>query len=260
MIPTVSSVPIRIDPMSAAQGGPGPPWSAEHRPGGPGQRPPETGEHRAEGEDEREEGRHVDPEGIRHLAVGGGRPDDLPRPRPVEEVPEHQRHGGRQHQHHEGVDRHGAAEDGHRPGDRVGFRDRLVFRPEDDLGQVVDDEDQGIRQEQLVDLLLPVDAAQEAHLDRRRDQGDPQRRHQERDQEPRGTGQVDRHGIDEVRPEHVERAVGEVQDVQDAEDQRESGGDQEEERRLPQGAQDLDREERQIDGCGHSATGSLRVE
>ena len=147
------------------------------------------------------------------------------RPGLVEEVPQHERHHRRQHQYDEGVHRDGTTEDRDRPGDPVGLRNRFVFRPEDDLRQIVDDEDQGVGEQELVDLLLPLDPAQQPRLDRRRDDRHPQRRRQKRDQEPPRAGQVQRQCVDEVCPEHVQRAVGEVQDVQDAEDQREAGGD-----------------------------------
>jgi hypothetical protein len=115
---------------------------------------------------------------------------------------------------------------------------------EDDLGEIVDDENKGVGQQELVDLLLDVDPPQQARFDEHGDEGHAEGRRQHREEESPGPRDLQRDPVDEIRPEHVERAVGEVEDVEHAEDEGEPRRDEEQERRLPEGAQDLHRQKR----------------
>ena len=95
-----------------------------------------------------------------------------------------------------------------------------------------------------------VDAAQEHELEGEPDEGDEHPADENAREEPaRGAGRDP--GVDlvgEERPQHVERAVGEVDDARDSEDEGEPGGDEEEEHSLHQPLEDLDDEHARVAG------------
>src|SRR4030067_860774 len=126
-------------------------------------------------------------------------------------------------------------EEGDRPLQKSRLGDRLVLRPEDDLGQVVDDEHQGVGEQELIDLFLDVDAPQETHLQDHPDEGDPEGRPRPRQDESAGARYLRRNPEHEIRPEHIQCTVGEVQDVEHPEDQGQPRRYEEQECRQPQG-------------------------
>ena len=109
------------------------------------------------------------------------------------------------------------------------------MRPPEQAHDVLENEQQAERHEELVLLGAPVERTQEHRLDDgagergRQRAGDQQ--HEEQAHVELGAGQADRPRR-HVRADGVEIAVGHVHDPHHAVDEREPGGDEEEDRRV----------------------------
>ena len=228
-------IEVSITVVSASRGT----WSA----------PPRPGQEGAEHEDGREEPRLVDAERGDHLAVlGGGADQDAPA-RAVEEQPEAERDQRAEDDDREVVGGKELARDRHRAGQaRRGGTGLVVGAPEiaDDVGGHQHERE---GEQELVELGRAVDAAEQQDLDQTAQHRDHDRRERGRARVEgrRPAGQRRGERVGQVGGEHVEGAVGEVDDARDAEDQREPGRDEEEEHRVGEAAQELDEEE------GHDA-------
>src|SRR5882672_2412981 len=87
-------------------------------------------------------------------------------------------------------------------------------------------------------------AAEQKNPDEPAERGDQQRREECRRVEgARAEGKRGRQRVREIRRQHVEGPVGEVDDARDPEDEREPRRDEEEEHRVGEAAQQLDEEE-----------------
>ncbi len=103
--------------------------------------------------------------------------------------------------------------------------------------------------QQLEQLGRAVDAPQQQHLDQRAEHADRQRRQQQRRPEAQARAQLVDQRVGDVDAQHVERAMREVDDAGDAEDQRQARRHQEQRRRAGQPVEQLDDES----GEGHAA-------
>src|SRR6266567_1878260 len=200
----------------------------------------EPAEKRGEHEHARVQRLDVDAEGAQGLAIQGRRADESPDARALEHVPEPERDGGAEQDDEEVVVGDGRSEDAHGAREAGGAAHRFLLRAPDDLGDIAQDEDEGIREEELVQLLLAVETLEEEALDDAAEEGDPrgcpQRGY------PEGDGaraQPLNDLIGRVRAQHVEGAVGEVEHAKNAEDEREAGRDEKEEHRRGEAAQGL---------------------
>src|SRR5262249_8808489 len=110
-------------------------------------------------------------------------------------------------------------------------RPEQVFGSPHVLRRVVDDQDQREGGEQLEQLRRLIDAAQEQYLDQR-----PQRPHHQSgsdDAAPKAErpAHFDGEARGEVKPQHVEGAVGDIDDAGDAENERQPGAHEKQARR-----------------------------
>src|SRR6266404_2296269 len=110
-------------------------------------------------------------------------------------------------------------------------RPEQVFGSPHVLRRVVDDQDQREGGEQLEQLRRLIDAAQQQHLDQR-----PERRHQhtgggDAAPEAERAAHLGGESRGEIEPQHVERAVGDIDDAGDAENERQPGAHEKQARR-----------------------------
>ena len=88
----------------------------------------------------------------------------------------------------------------------------------------------------MIEVVASVEPAHRDHLDRHADQERRRQRQHRASHEASGQG---REGGREVGADHVERAVRQVDQVHDAEDQRQAGGEQEQQQSKLQTVQAL---------------------
>jgi len=89
---------------------------------------------------------------------------------------------------------------------------------------VIEDQDEGVADQQLHQDVAAIDPAHEQPLEHDAERRDSQRPGRDRQREAAGQAVG---GEGEVGAEHIERAVGEVDDPEHAEDQRQAGRHQE---------------------------------
>ena len=114
-------------------------------------------------------------------------------------------------------------------------RPEAIFRAPEPQREILEEQHQRESREQLQQLGRAVDPAQEHGLDERASRRDERRGR--RDARPEADRWRERHGG--IHAQHVKRAVREVDDARDAEDQRQPGGDQEQRRSVGQAVQEL---------------------
>ena len=138
-----------------------------------------------------------------------------------------------------------------------------ILRPPEPEGEIVEDEEDGERRQELEQLGRPVEAAQHAHLDRGTQQPDPDGRHDEATPEAEPPAHRRGQRPRPVEAEHVERAVGEIDDAGDAKDEREPRRDEEQRRGLGKPVEGLEQERFEghppITAAGGTAPGPLPV-
>ena len=188
----------------------------------------------------------VDPERCDHLPVLGRGAHQDAEAGAAEQEGEGAEHRGAERDQHQLVLREALAQHVDRADEVRRARPDQGVRAPDDHHQLAHDQHHAEGREQLEQFGRLVDPAQQQNLDQGADAGDHGCRQQEREPEAQRrsgaaepAGQADR----QIGAQHVERAVGEVHDPGDAEDDREPGRDQEQGRRAGQTVQDLDDEE-----------------
>ena len=170
-----------------------------------------------------------------------------PQRRARQQQPERAQHQRADDDREQVVGREQLAEDRDRAGHPRRLRAEQVFRAPGPERGVLDHQHQREGREQLVQLGRGIEAAQHQHLDHRAEQRDRERGEQHRAPEAERPGREPAGERDRrVEPEHVERAVREVDDARDAEDQRQAAADQEQRRRRRQAGQDLQQRRRKI--------------
>ncbi len=113
----------------------------------------------------------------------------------------------------------------------------------DHAAQLLEDQDQAVGEQHLVEVVAFIEAADHqpfqchAEYDGKRNADEDRRQ-----QVARQAGQ--RPG--EVGADHVEAAMGKIDDAHDAEDQRQSAGDEKQQQAVLQAIQKLDKEEGEI--------------
>ncbi len=148
------------------------------------------------------------------------------------------------------VGRHRAPEHVDRAGEARRARTQQISRTPDRERRVADDQHDAERGRELQELWCGVDALQQQRLDQRAEHRDGERgdEHAAPEAERAASKHLDQRPR-EVRAQHVERAVREVDDAGDAEDQRQAGGDEEQRRRAGEAGQEL----REQGGGGHAS-------
>src|SRR5205085_10932261 len=109
------------------------------------------------------------------------------------------------------------------------------------------DEDQAEADEDLLHRALALYATQQHGIDQRAESGGDQRRQHER--RPERSGEMHEGEADEGA-QHIERAVSEIDEIHQAEDDREADRQQKEQHRVLQPVEELDDERRGIENHG----------
>ncbi|MDR8835507.1 hypothetical protein FEQ02_06600 [Burkholderia pseudomultivorans] len=146
----------------------------------------------------------------------------------------------RGHRHHEQpVARQREAEHGHgRAVEQRRHRRRQRREAPRELRALADQVGQPEGQQQLAGMTARLHAAQQPALAARAEQPDRERREHERGPEPRLRGDA----VADVRAEHVEARVREVQHALHAEDQRQAGRQHEQQQAVAEAVEGLERE------------------
>jgi hypothetical protein len=191
------------------------------------QRAAERGEERAAREHGGEQQRLVDAERADHLAVlrrGADQPAKAGLGEQEMQAEEHDRPGRDQE---DVIAREPPVEELDRAAQPRRARPEQVLVAPDEQRGVVDHQQDREGRQQLEQLGRLVDAAQQQDLDQRADRGDRERRDEETAPKAEPAADLGRDAVGDVDAQHVERAVGDVDDAGDAEDQRQSGTDEE---------------------------------
>lgn len=117
-----------------------------------------------------------------------------------------------------------ADDDGYRGIERPRQRYIERLRPPYDAGELIEKEDEAQCGQHLVKIGPPVEGLERKPLEHRPDE--PRNQGGQHDADPERTDLL-QDGGEHIGADHVERAVGQVHQVHDAEHQREPGGDQE---------------------------------
>ncbi len=215
------------------------------------QRATQAGEHRTEGEDRGEEQALVDAERADHLAVLRRGPHQRAPARLLEQKPQDQKHHRPDRDEEQLIGREAVAEDHDEALEAGRTRADLVLRPPDRQRHVLQHQHDAEGREQLEQLRRLVDPPEDQHLDddadqpcesRRRQHAAPEAEHIRRSEAPdQRPGQIG--------PEHVERAMREVHDPRDAEDDRQPRRYEEQRRGRGQAVQRLGEDE--VDHAGN---------
>ena len=102
-----------------------------------------------------------------------------------------------------------------------------IFVAPDPERRIIDDQQHREGGKELEQLRHLIDAAKQQNLDQRADDRDQQRGEHDGAPESEPTAHLGRDAVGNVDAQHVERAVGDVDDARDAEDQRQAGADEE---------------------------------
>jgi hypothetical protein len=214
------------------------------------QRAAEAGQARAEREHRREQQPFVDAERSGHLPVLRRRAHDRAPAGALEEPPEqreHQRSDRGQQQVVFGNQRAANADRAFQAGRP---RRKPFLRPPERQHGVLHDQRHAEGRQQLEDLRRRVDPSQHHYLDHDANGGDHERRENEPAEKPEGCRrQRGRHRRRDVGTKHVKRAVREVDDTRDAEDQCQPGADEEQRRAVRESREELTEDEVQEVGA-----------
>jgi hypothetical protein len=134
--------------------------------------------------------------------------------------------------------------DAHGAGQSRRARAEHVFGSPGPQREVLDHQHEGECREELQQLRRAIDPSQQQELYENPEE--PDKKCRQRHARPEPDLRREPHG--EVHPEHVQRAVGEVDDAADAEDERQPGGDEEQRARAGEPVQEL----QQNGGAAHS--------
>ena len=136
-------------------------------------------------------------------------------------------HGRSDNDEEDVVARHAAAENFNGAAQARRARPEQIFRSPEIQRRIVDDEEQRKGGEKLKQLRGDVDAAQQHDLDQRAEDADNERRRDDPAPEAERAAHRRHQGDGDIGAQHVERAVRDIDDAGDAEDQGKSGGDEE---------------------------------
>ena len=190
------------------------------------ERAAEAGEKDAERKDAGEQPFLVDAERRHHLAVLRRRAHQHAPGSAAEEDPQEREDERTERDQQEVVGRKGLAEEIDRALEAGRARTEQFARPPDQQREILNDERDAEGGEQLKQFRRVVDAAQQKHFDERADRGDGERGDYDRAPEADHAAQPFGQRVPDIGAQHVERAMREIDDAGDAEDDREAGGDE----------------------------------
>ena len=219
------------------------------------QRPAERGKKDAERKHAGEQPFLIDAERGDHVAILRRGADQHTPARALEQQPEDSEHHRPEHDQEQIVTRDVLTEevDGTFKSGRAAAEH--VARSPDQHDEVFHHQRQAEGGEQLKQFRRMVDPAQQDHLDDHADRGDDQRGRNDAGPETERTGEAFGQRERQIGAEHIERAMGEIDDPRHAEDDRQARRDQKQRRRAGKAGQELD----DIEGHRRSASASLQV-
>src|SRR5499425_1172187 len=182
----------------------------------------QSAQERREHEDAGVERVHVHAERAQGLTVEGRRANETACSRPLKREPEAEGDGGTEEDDEQVVVGNGGAQQAHRARETGRAAQRFLLCPPDELGRIAQDEYEGVGEEELVELLLSIQALEEETLHETAEQGDGERRSEGGDPEDErqpGRDEKEEHGGGEaaqglgederqVWHEEVRRGVG----------------------------------------------------
>ena len=205
------------------------------------QRAAQSGQQRAERENGGKQHRLVDAERAEHLAVLGRRAHQPAEPGARKHDVQNAQHDRRHHDEKDIVSRHVAVEDFDGAAETGSARAEQVLGSPQPERSVVDDQKDGEGRQQLEQLRRRINAAQQQKLDRRAQHRDTDCAQHNAAPKPERTAHRRHQRDGDVGPEHIERAVRDVDNARDAEDQRKPGGDEEQAGRRGKAVKGLER-------------------
>ena len=144
----------------------------------------------------------------------------------MEDEPDEAKNERSERDQQEVVGREGMAEEVHRALEaRRAWSEQLARAP-DQQHEILDDEGDAKSREQLKQNRRVIDSAQQQHFDERADQGDAERREHDRAPEAKGAAQPVGQRVTDIGAEHVEGAMGEIDDAGYAENDRQARSDE----------------------------------
>ena len=143
------------------------------------------------------------------------------------------------------VGREGVAEEVDRALEARRARSEQLARAPDQQHEILDDERDAEGREQLKQHRRVIDAAQQQHFDQRADHGDAERGEHDRGPEANGAAEPVGQRVTDIGAQHVEAAMGEVDDAGYAENDREAGSDEKQRASAREPGDELDEVEAQ---------------
>ena len=203
------------------------------------QRAAERREKDAEREHAGEQPFLIDAERRHHVAILGRGADQHAPARALEQQPQQPEHDRTERDQEQIVARNILAEEIDRALESRRAAAQQIARPPDQHHQILDHQGQAERRQQLKQFGRVIDPPQQHHFDQHADHGDDQRRGDDAapksDRAGKSLGQRERH----IGAEHVERAMGEIDDPRHAEDDRQARRHQKQRRRAGKTGQEL---------------------
>ena len=203
------------------------------------QRAAERGEKDPEREHAGEQPFLIDAECGHHVAVLGRGTHQHAPARSLEHQPQGREHDRAEPDQEQIVGRHILAEKINRALESRRASAQQIARPPDQHHDILDHQRQAERRQQLKQFRRVIDASQQHHFDEHADHSDDQRRGDDAapktDRAGKTFGQRERR----IGAEHVERAMGEIDDARHAEDDRQTRRHEEQRRRAGKTGQEL---------------------
>ena len=170
---------------------------------------------------------HIDPEAAKGLPIQSRRPNHPSRAGPEHKKPEKKGNTGPQKNNKDVIFGKILPEDFNRPLQHRRPRYRELVNAPDNPGQVTQDQDQGIGKEELVELFVMVEPAKQESFDEPPKQGHG---HRGNDYGPpevaRGVNKKRDTLVSRVCAQHIEGAMGKIQDSKDTKYDGKTGGNQ----------------------------------
>jgi len=167
--------------------------------------------------------------------------------RALQHEPERERDRRAEQDDEQVVERDRGAEERERAGQLGRPAHGFLLGAPEDLRGVAQDEAERVGEQELVELLLAVEVAEQHALDDAAQQRDPEGRAEGGDpEEARARPEPQHRLVRQIRAQHVEGAVREVQDAQHPEDQRQARRDQKQKHGSREAAQALREDKRRV--------------
>ncbi len=190
---------------------------------------------------------HVGAERVHHLGVLRGGADQQAETRALQELPDRDRNHDAGAGEEQAIDRERFVEDEHDAGQRMRRRHFQRVDAPDQADRLAHDQRQAEGHHQEGTVVAAVEPAQDAEFECGAEAADQDRRDDQGCPEVAGDGDG---GVADIGAQHEERAMREVHDAHDAEDQRQSDAEEEQQCRLRQRVQALrDEEGEEVHQC-----------